>query len=93
MSEGLSIRNTLYTGGLLSRGAYFREGAYYPDYTVSFPSESVVCLIVLNMPLSAPINVSVVKQLSGDIAKLFTGMNKLQVSNRLKKTFSGKDSN
>ncbi len=32
--EGLSIRNTLYTGGLLSRGAYFWKGAYYPDYTV-----------------------------------------------------------
>ncbi len=34
LSEGLSIRNTLYIGGLLSRGAYYREGAYYPDYTV-----------------------------------------------------------
>ena len=32
----MSIRNTLYAGGLLSRGAYFWEGAYYPDYTV-FP--------------------------------------------------------
>ncbi len=34
-TEDFSIINTLYTGGLLSRGAYFREGAYYPDFTVS----------------------------------------------------------
>ncbi len=37
--EDLTIRNTLYLGrGLLSKGAYFWEGAYYQDYIV------VVCL-------------------------------------------------
>ncbi len=42
-----TIRNTLYPGGLLSRGTYFQEGAYFPDFTV--PSLGITSKLPLTL--------------------------------------------